>query len=322
MRTVGIDLGSNTLRAVEYFPEKDAFGASFGVIVKTADALAQTGRISDAAVERVIAGLGQMREVIALEGARVRAVTTEAMRRAANGAEALARIAEATGIRFEIIDGDEEARLTLKAVKHRLQKLSLERKSISPSAGWQPHPAHKDESLVLIDIGGGSTEVTFVYGDEVIARSFSLGIVTLSQSYPNLDANEAALPEVMRPLERFVAEVYVGRGRPEAFVATAGTPTTVASMQLGMEYDTYDPARINGTRLERHAPMYYLEKLLGLPFSRREEIVGVGRADLVTAGILIFERMYRILGFDVCIVIDDGLREGVAITLGMDTRRS
>jgi exopolyphosphatase/guanosine-5'-triphosphate,3'-diphosphate pyrophosphatase len=315
MHTIGIDLGSNTLRAVEYGAESGEFGTSFGVIVKTADGLAQTGQISDAAVERVIAGLVQMREMIPFEGARIRAVTTEAMRRAANGAEALARIAEATGIRFEIIDGDEEARLTLRAVMHRLQALSLEEKGTSPSVRWQTHPAHEDKSLVLIDIGGGSTEVTFAYGEEVIAQSFPLGIVTLSQAYPDLEAIEAVLPEVMEPLERFVAEVYVGRGRPEAFVATAGTPTSVASMQLGMEYDTYDPARINGTQLDRHAPMYYLEELLSFPFARREEIVGVGRADLVTAGILIFERLYRILGFETCVVIDDGLREGVALEM-------
>ena len=306
MHTVGIDLGSNTLRGVEYLPTTETFGTSFGAIVKTADGLAQTGRISDAAVERVIAGLGQMREVIPFEGARIRAVTTEAMRRAVNTDAVLDRIADETGVRFEVIDGDEEARLTLKAVKHRLQNL--------PTTHY-PLPTG-EASLVLIDIGGGSTEVTFAYGEEVIAQSFPLGIVTLSQSYPDLDAIEAALPEVMLPLERFVAEVYIGRGRPEAFVATAGTPTSVASMQLGMEYDTYDPARINGTRLDRHAPLYYLDELLSMPFARREEIVGVGRADLVTAGILIFDRLYRILGFETCIVIDDGLREGVALELG------
>jgi len=355
-KTIGIDLGSNTLRATTYDPVTDTFGPRYGAIVKTADGLAQTGVISDAAVERIVAGLGQMREALPFGKAKARAVTTEALRRAANGAEVLDRIAGETGIRFEIIDGEEEARLTLRAVRHRLQKLAATSHPPStihhppstihhppstihhrPSTIHHPpstihHPPSTPEhelptthyplptqtDLVLIDIGGGSTEVTFAYGDEVIAQSFPLGIVTLSQSYPDLAAIEAALPEVMAPLERFVAEVYIARGRPEAFVATAGTPTTLAAMQLGMEYDTYDPERINGTRLLRHAPRYYLDELLSLPFARREEIVGVGRADLVTAGILIFDRMYKILGFEACTVIDDGLREGVALDLASE----
>ena len=334
-KTIGIDLGSNTLRATTYDRVSDTFGPRYGAIVKTADGLAQTGVISDAAVERIVAGLGQMREALPFGEAKARAVTTEALRRAANREEVLDRIAGETGIRFEIIDGDEEARLTLRAVRHRLQKLAATSHPPStihhpPSTIHHPpstpehelptthYPLPTQEDLVLLDIGGGSTEVTFAYGDEVIAQSFPLGIVTLSQSYPDLAAIEAALPEVMAPLERFVAEVYIARGRPEAFVATAGTPTTLAAMQLGMEYDTYDPERINGTRLLRHAPRYYLDELLSLPFARREEIVGVGRADLVTAGILIFDRMYKILGFEACTVIDDGLREGVALDLASE----
>jgi len=302
MCTIGIDLGSNTLRAVEYDCDAGQFGRTFGAIVKTADGLAQTGRISDGAADRVIDGLGRMRAELDFERATIRAVTTEAMRRASNASEALDRIAGQTGVRFEIIDAEAEARWTLQAVQHRLATLA----PISSEA----------ESLVLVDIGGGSTELIFAYGDgTIISHSFSIGIVTLSQSYPDLEAIEAALPEVMRPVDEYVGRVYLGHGRPERFVATAGTPTSVASMHLGMEYDTYDPARINGTTLTRSMPQYYLDKLLAMPMSQRERTVGVGRADLVTAGILIFDYLYRILGFEACVVIDDGLREGVALSL-------
>ncbi len=299
--TVGIDLGSNTLRAAAYNCTTGMFEVTYGTIVKTADGLAQTGRISDGAVQRVITGLNAMQEAIDFSEASVRAVTTEAMRRAGNAGEVLARIAGETGVAFDVIDGEEEARLTLSAVRHRLKQLT---------------PDATDESLALVDIGGGSTELIFAYPDgTIVLQSFPLGIVTLSQSHADLDAIDEALPEVMLPIERFVAEVYVDGGRPDRFVATAGTPTSVASMQLGMEYDTYDPKRINGTELSIHAPRYYLDKLLAMPMDQRERTVGVGRADLVTAGILIFDRLYRILGFEACTVIDDGLREGVALSL-------
>ncbi len=300
-RTIGIDLGSNTLRAAACNCTTGMFEVTYGTIVKTADGLAQTGRISDGAVQRVITGLNEMQGAIDFSEASVRAVTTEAMRRAGNAGEVLARIAGETGVTFDVIDGEEEARLTLSAVRHRLKQLT---------------PDATDESLVLVDIGGGSTELIFAYPNgTIISQSFPLGIVTLSQSHPDLEAIAEALPEVMLPIERFVAEVYVDGGRPDRFVATAGTPTSVASMQLGMEYDTYDPKQINGTELSIHAPRYYLDKLLAMPMSQRERTVGVGRADLVTAGILIFDRLYRILGFETCTVIDDGLREGVALSL-------
>ena len=300
-RTIGIDLGSNTLRAAAYNCTTGMFEATYGTIVKTADGLAQTGRISDGAVTRVIDGLNAMQGAMDFSEASVRAVTTEAMRRAANADEVLAFISEETGVAFEVIDGEEEARLTLSAVRHRLSQLT---------------PGASEESLVLVDIGGGSTELIFSYPDgTIVSQSFPLGIVTLSQSYSDLDAIAEALPEVMLPIERFVSEVYVDGGRPDRFVATAGTPTSVASMQLGMEYETYDPKRINGTELNINAPLYYLDKFLDMPMAQRERTVGVGRADLVTAGILIFDRLYRILGFETCTVIDDGLREGVALSL-------
>jgi exopolyphosphatase/guanosine-5'-triphosphate,3'-diphosphate pyrophosphatase len=297
-RTIGIDLGSNTLRAIECDCESGEFGGRFGAIVKTADGLTNSSMISEAAMERVIVGLGQMRKAISFNGAQVRAVTTEAMRQASNADEVLGQIFDKTGVRFEIIDGDEEAKLTLLAVRHRLEKLDKQ-----------------SDSLVLVDIGGGSTELIFAFGDEVVSQSFPLGIVTLSQSHETLDDIAKALPEVMRDMERFTAEVYVGQGRPDVFVATAGTPTSIAAIELGMEYDTYDSGRINGTFLSRNMPMEALDLLLSLPFEQRECTVGVGRADLVTAGILIFDRLYSILGFDECTVIDDGLREGVALEL-------
>ncbi len=299
-KTIGIDLGSNTLRAVEYDCDLGEFGGSFGAIVKTADGLANTGIISEGAVERIIAGLDEMQAAIDFTNAKVRAVTTEAMRRAANRDEVLERISKETGVQFELIGGDEEARLTLDAVSNRLDMLKS---------------STSEESYVLIDIGGGSTELIFAYGDETVSRSFSLGIVTVSQSYDSLDAIREALPQMMEPMDKFVSEVYAKYGKPDIFTATAGTPTTVASMKLGLDYVTYDPKAINGTTVYADEPQYYLDKLLSMPFEQREFTVGVGRSDLVTAGIVMFEELYSILGFEECTVIDDGLREGVAVEL-------
>ena len=292
---IGVDLGSNTFRVVEIECKSLRATGRFERIVRTADGLASSGRISEAAVERIIAAAREAAERFDFSRQRVRAVTTEALRKASNGREVLARIREETGLEFAVIDGKEEAALTLLAVKERLKSLGL------PS-----------ESFVMVDIGGGSTEVVLHTKETTRVQSFGVGIVTLAQQYGDPDAIEAALEEKMAPIARFWQDA--GRqGAYDLFVATAGTPTTVAAMTKGMTYDTYDPDRINGTRLLRATLAQELARLLAMTPEERRRMVGVGRDDLIAAGILIFRRLYDIFGFEEAVVIDDGLREGVAI---------
>jgi len=137
--------------------------------------------------------------------------------------------------------------------------------------------------------------------------------VTIAQSYKNIPEIEAALPQEMIEMQMYAAEMYATKGRPEAFIATAGTPTTVAAMKLGQTYATYNPTKINGTALRKEELDIYLQKLLKMPSEEREVTVGVGRSDLIAAGILIYKQIFAILEFETCIVIDDGLREGVAL---------
>ncbi len=293
---IAIDLGSNTLRVIKLDCQSGRFIADFEKVVKTADMLNRTGVIHHEAVDRVIYALKEAKKKIDFSNEEIHAVTTEAIRRARNGQEVLERIAKETGIHFEIIDGEKEATLTLLAVKNRLARLH-----------------HAARQFVLVDIGGGSTELIFHYGEKTYSKSFPIGIVTLAQSYKNISEIEAALPQEMMEMQMYTAEMYATRGRPEAFIATAGTPTTVAAMKLGQTYATYNPTKINGTALRKEELDIYLQKLLKMPFEEREVTVGVGRSDLIAAGILIYKQIFSLLEFDTCIVIDDGLREGVAL---------
>ncbi|GIT98328.1 phosphatase [Sulfurovum sp. TSL1] len=293
---IAIDLGSNTLRVLEYECSTGRHTAEFEKVVKTADGLAQYGVINDEAVKKVISAIQEAQEQIDFSSSLVRAVTTEAVRRAVNSDEVLSRIKKETGVHFDIISGEEEARLTLLAVRHRLSTLQ-----------------DTSESFVLIDIGGGSTELIFHYGDETVSKSFPLGIVTIAQTYETLEKIEKVLPKEMAEMQRFCENLYHSKSKVNAFVATAGTPTTVAAMKLGQNYETYDASKINGTSLAIEELDFYLKELLSMPFEEREIAVGTGRSDLIAAGILIYKQLFRLLGFESCIVIDDGLREGVAI---------
>ena len=298
---IAIDLGSNSLRVLEYdcVTHKQTF--TYEKVVKTADGLAEHGLVNDDAVKRVISAIKEAQKQVDFIGQPLKAVTTEAVRRASNSDVVLKQIKKETGVRFNIISGDEEARLTLLAVKNRLEKLSF-----------------ASDSFVLIDIGGGSTELIFHYDNQTVSRSFPIGIVTIAQTHKTLDVIETVLPKEMLEMQMFCAEIYATRGKPNSFVATAGTPTTVAAMKLGFNYETYDAAKINGTSLQKEELNFYLDKLLDMPFLEREIAVGTGRSDLIAAGILIYKQLYTLLEFDSCVVVDDGLREGVALEMCLE----
>ena len=293
---IAVDLGSNTLRITKLKCATGEFVTAYEKIVKTADGLERIGIINQKTLKRIIHAIREAKEQIDFSNAFVKAVTTEALRRASNREEVLASIEKETDVKFEIISGDREAQLTLLAVKHRLNRLQ-----------------YASDSFVLVDIGGGSTELIFHYPDKMITKSFPIGIVTIAQQYSTLDAIQTALPQKMYAMQQFASEILSSQGRIESFIATAGTPTTVAAMKLGQTYATYDAEMINGTVLHKEELDVYLDKLLAMPFEARETMVGVGRSDLIAAGILIFKQIYDFVACDTCIVIDDGLREGVAL---------
>ena len=293
---IAIDLGSNTLRVLEVDCGTGAQVSQYEKIVKTADGLAEHGFINDEAMARIIEAIREIQQKIDFSDHVIKAVTTEAVRRASNSDEVLTRIKEETGVTFEIISGEEEAKLTLKAVKNRLFKLQ-----------------HASDTFVLVDIGGGSTELIFHYENEMISKSFPVGIVTIAQTYESLGKIQDALPKEMFDMQMFCDEIYATKGKVNSFVATAGTPTTVAAMKLGQNYETYDASKVNGTSLELNELDFYLKKLLSMPFEEREIAVGTGRSDLIAAGILIYKQLFTLLEFDSCVIVDDGLREGVAL---------
>lgn len=293
---IAIDLGSNSLRLLKMDMEtKDSLG-TFHKTVKTADGLAQTGKINEEALQRVVVALKEAKESLDFSDARIKAVTTEAIRQAKNGLEVLKSIADQTGIRFEVIDGVAEAKYALRAAQNRLEHL-----------GQNP------KNFMLVDIGGGSTEMLFYYGEKkYFSKSFQVGIVTVTQKYHDLEEIAKAIPIVMEPMKDYYDEVVKAHGEVELFIATAGTPTTIAAMKKGMNYASYDPEKIHGTILSKDDLHERLDELISMNSEQRVLAVGVGRDDLIASGVLIYDEIYNISGFKESMVIDDGIREGVA----------
>lgn len=282
---IAIDLGSNTIRFIEF--DGEAWGKSYEKIVRTAENLHQTNFIGDNAIERIINAINEAKQQLDFSQP-IRAYTTAAMRLADNSVDALERIAKSTGILFEIIDGEKEAILTLNAVRNRLNVLGIE-----PS------------SFVLADIGGGSTELTRYCDDNVETVSLNYGIVTLSE------AGESDLDEKIQTFKNAVLKSVPNQ--PSTLVLTAGTPTTIAAYLCGMDYETYDPQKINGYRLALNDCYGVYDELLRMDEALRTRYVGVGRENLIIAGISMVCAIYEALGAEEAIIIDDGLREGIAL---------
>lgn len=287
---IAVDLGSNTIRFIEY--NGIEWGKSFEKIVKTAESLTVTRKIGDPAIERIIGAITEAKQKLDFENHEIVAVTTAAMRLASNTDQVLETIFDATGIRFSVIDAEQEAGLTLKAVRYRLQQLGVE-----PSA------------FVMADIGGGSTELICVEDGKSNSVSLNIGIVTLSESSNTAQSLEANL----KSFEYDVAEA-LALSHKSSLVLTAGTPTTIAAYLLGMDYESYDPQRINGYRLRLNDCYRAYDELMEMDEIRRTRYVGVGRERLIAAGILMVTSLYKALGYDEAVVVDDGLREGIALS--------
>lgn len=286
-----IDLGSNSFRVLKLDCKTKQTIAEFEQTVGTADGLSKTGNISNEAIQRVIKAIEKSIKIVNYDPKKAVAVTTQAMRAAKNSKEALKTIEDTTGVKFQIIDGQKEAKLTLLAMQYALKREKL-----------------PDDRFVLLDIGGGSTELIIYNDKKSFIKSFSYGIVTLSQSQQKQKDFKVFEDKVKEFLFKHDLQL-----QSYNFLSTAGTPTTIAALKHGLNYQTYDKTIVNGTTLSIKEINQIQDKLNSWKKEERIFNVGNGREDYINTGINIYKLFFQILQKDISIVFDDGLREGVAI---------
>ncbi len=293
---VAFDLGSNTLRVVKIDCQTKDRIKEYEKIVKTADGLQESGEINKIAIERVVEAVKEAKKIINIKDDDVVAVATAALRLASNREKVLKIIKKETGIDFKIISGTEEANYTALAVSQRLKKLQLQ-----------------NEDFLLLDLGGGSSELYIKKEQRSFIKSFPIGIVTLTQKYNSIVQMQESLECETKEIKKFVDEIYSNFSKPKLFVSTAGTTTTLASFKIGVDYEHYDHSKVTGVVLSVDDIKTALSKLLSMDEDERNRWVGVGRSDLIISGISILLKIFQITDFSSLVVIDDGLREGIAI---------
>ena len=227
---------------------------------------------------------------------RIAAIATSAVRDAENGSAFIAELRERFALSARVLDGGEEARLTyLGATSENL-------------------PA---EPTVVVDIGGGSTELVVGTGAEVAFRaSLQAGVVRHSERHISSDPPAAAELDALAADVRRLLEREVGT-HPEAHaaagIAVAGTPTSLAAIEL--ELEPYDPERVHGHRLGLPSVQRMLSRLASVPLAERSQITGLhpDRAPTIVAGIVILAEVMRAFGLDQILVSEHDILWGAAL---------
>ncbi|MDT8420714.1 MAG: hypothetical protein RQ754_09800 [Desulfuromonadales bacterium] len=256
--------------------------------------------LSTESIERTLRALERFAEVLLQQSpSALRMVGTAALRRAVNRQDFIDRVRQRTGLLLEVIDGQQEARFSALGVLEALQ----------------PQP----ESLLVIDIGGGSTELVLVERGLIRFRqSYPLGVVRLCEEAADRQQRSR---EIYAVLDRFVADLtrcgavrLLGSVDCE-FVGTAGTVTSLAALELQME--DYDWRRTNNYRLSRCTLNDQYALLTPLDIARREQLPGLeaGRGDLILPGIEILQALLERFSRDHLRVSDFGLLEGLLLDL-------
>ena len=288
-----LDIGSNTVRMLIGSCAGGLLQPSLYErrITRLGGAFSPAQGLSPAAMARTIVTLIDYSAILEDYQARLlRAVGTAALRRAVNRQEFIEQVWQQTGIRIEVIDGDEEARLATLGV------LSV----ISPTP----------ENLVIFDIGGGSTEMGGISSGRICAQqSFPLGVVRLAEEYSDFHQRQQAI-EVM--LMEFCSNLQrmFSSSAPLELIGTAGTMTTLAAMDLKLI--DYDAAVINNHCLSVGWMIKLYHHLEQLSAADREQLAGMeqGRGDLILPGLqlaIAFAKAFKVTHLKVA---DAGLLEG------------
>ena len=322
-----LDLGTNSCRMLIAQPKGSQFHVvdSFSKSVQLGHGLEQTGKLSRASMSRTINAMRVCRQKLQRHDVKnVRFVATEACRRARNSQHFINQVRRETGLTLEIIEPEEEARLAV--------------------ISCAPLVSTKSEQLLVVDIGGGSTELVWIDLTNVPPRerpsaimrlhsgfcqdpgpfaaakvvdwiSVPLGVATLRDQFADVEDDSARFALMSwffeENLEKFAPSTTEQSRDGFQIVGTSGTVTTVAASHLGLR--RYDRTKVDGLRMtsdQIDAVIHgYLK--LGEDGRRADPRIGKDRQALIMSGAAILQTLMRLWPTDRLSVADRGLREGL-----------
>ena len=276
-----VDVGTNSVKF--HIGERDAEGGwrklvDRAVPSRLGDGLQETGRLNPEPMQRTVEAIADMAEEARQHGvAAIAAVGTAGLRIATNSEDFVAAVQARSGVRLEIISGEQEGHLAYLAAMA----------GIGPVLG----------SRVVFDTGGGSSQFTFGSGDQVEERfSVNVGAVRYTEQHGLGGVVSAErLAEVLAALDHDLVRLD-GRPTPDVLVAMGGAVTNLAAVKHGMA--EYDPDLVQGTVLDRSEIDRQIELYRTLSLDERRQVVGLQpqRADVILAGACIVRTVLGKLG--------------------------
>ncbi len=302
MRTASIDIGTNTIRLL--ISERTGRGILKiyinRVITRLGEGFSDNTRLLNSnAVNRSVAALYDFSKVIKkFHVNKIRAVATSVVRESKNGEEFVKQVADKTGLAVEVISGEEEAKLTVSGVLN----------SVSVNAN----------NCIIFDIGGGSTEYVHIRSSNIVNLvSTNLGVVHLTEEFLRSEIEtEQELANlsiyIKETLQRELENFEVIDKKDLILIGTAGTPTTLAAIELKLK--EYNPELVNNFVLSEEMILSTIKKLLNIHKKDRAKITGLekGREDILVVGALILIETLRKYSQNSVIVSDGGVLEGIA----------
>ncbi|MBF0491843.1 MAG: Ppx/GppA family phosphatase [Deltaproteobacteria bacterium] len=304
MKIASIDLGSNSvILLVAEFSEDGKIRPLFEKceITRIGENLSKTGRLSTEAMDRT---MEQLRKYTALahkhQVERILCIATEALRRAENSQEFVQRVQKNCGFKVEIISGLKEARLAYLSAYFDFKK--------------------KYSNLVVLDIGGGSTELIWKISSEksnnrIRTLSMKLGSVRLTEEIVKQDpiSKEEFLllkANIKQKLDSDLENIELPQA-PFELIGLAGTLTTLS--QIDQKLLQFDSQKIQGVVLSLNSLENIIEELKNKTIAERCQIIGMEskRADVILAGACILEGVLKRLKIDRVVVSDRGIRYGI-----------
>ncbi|MBK5218183.1 MAG: Ppx/GppA family phosphatase [Thermoleophilia bacterium] len=254
-----------------------------------------SGRLSAEAIEDACRAIGEYVEAIEAFGVEtVDAIATSAVRDAENGGAFVAELRERFALSARVLDGEEEARLTYLG-------------TTSEHSPTRP--------TLVIDIGGGSTELVVGHGNRIdFHTSLQAGVVRHTERHIGSDPPTAIELEGLAADVRGLIESALEPGiSAEEGIAVAGTPTSLAAVE--MELVPYDPERVHGHVLELRSIQRMLSRLASAPLAARVEIPGMHpeRAPTIVAGVVILVEAMRAFGLERITVSEHDILYGAAL---------
>ena len=225
----------------------------------------------------------------------IKAVATSAARRSMNAQTFFSKLQRKLGLRIRIISGDEEAQLTWRGALHSLN--------------------HPGGSVLVVDLGGGSTELVWGDRDQVIGRvSLEIGSVRLTEAFLGTGlVDPGDLARLRNHVDTAISSLSIDPA-PRTVVGVAGTVTTIAARELGL--DNYESDRVHGRQLSRPQLASFIDRfLVATPEQRRAAVpFAPGRADYLLAGAVVLDRILGVTRRPALRVSDHGVRYGLLAT--------